>query len=47
MADAGEQVIAFCTDYDGLHRGLIRQQLQVLRDTGFLSHPDRGVWTVK
>ena len=25
----------------------IRQQLQVLRDTGFLSHMERGVWTVK
>ncbi len=25
----------------------IRQQLQVLRDTGFLSHVERGVWAVK
>jgi hypothetical protein len=25
----------------------LRQQLQVLRDTGFLSHIDRGVWVVR
>jgi hypothetical protein len=27
--------------------GKIRQQLQVLRDTGFLTHLERGVWMVK
>jgi hypothetical protein len=28
-------------------RDKIRQQLQVLRDTGFLTQPERGLWRVK
>jgi type II restriction enzyme len=28
-------------------RDKIRQQLQVLRDTGFLTQPERGVWRIK
>lgn len=28
-------------------RDKIRQQLQVLRDTGFLTQPARGLWRVK
>jgi hypothetical protein len=28
-------------------RDKIRQQLQVLRDMGFLIQPERGVWRVK
>jgi len=44
---------AFAREMEKLHpdnrhvKDKIRQQLQVLRDTGFLSHPDRGVWAVK
>jgi len=44
---------AFAREMEELHpdnrhvKDKIRQQLQVLRDTGFLSHPDRGVWTVR
>ncbi|HXI84695.1 MAG TPA: DpnI domain-containing protein [Verrucomicrobiae bacterium] len=44
---------AFAREMEKLHpdnrhvRDKIRQQLQVLRDTGFLSHPDRGVWIVR
>ena len=28
-------------------REKIRQQLQVLRDTGFLVHPSRGTWSLR
>jgi hypothetical protein len=28
-------------------RDKIRQQLQVLRDTGFLTQPERGLWQAK
>jgi type II restriction enzyme len=41
---------AFTREMEQLHpdnrhvKDKIRQQLQVLRDTGFLSHLDRGVW---
>jgi type II restriction enzyme len=44
---------AFAREMEKLHpdnrhiKDKIRQQLQVLRDTGFLSHPDRGVWAVR
>jgi len=44
---------AFARELEKLHpdnrhvKDKIRQQLQVLRDTGFLSHLDRGVWAVK
>ena len=44
---------AFARELENLHpdnrhvRDKIRQQLQVLRDTGFLSHVDRGVWAVR
>jgi type II restriction enzyme len=44
---------AFAREMEKLHpdnrhvKDKIRQQLQVLRDTGFLSHPDRGVWIVR
>jgi type II restriction enzyme len=44
---------SFTRELEELHPGnrhvrdKIRQQLQVLRDTGFLSHVERGVWAVK
>jgi len=44
---------AFAHELEKLHpdnrhvRDKIRQQLQVLRDTGFLSHIDRGLWAVR
>ena len=44
---------AFARELEQLHpdnrhvKDKIRQQLQVLRDTGFLAHIDRGVWAVK
>jgi hypothetical protein len=46
-------VYAFERELAALHPGnrhirdKIRQQLQVLRDTGFLVQPERGVWRVK
>jgi type II restriction enzyme len=48
-----EDIYAFENELAALHPGnrhirdKIRQQLQVLRDTGFLSQPERGVWQVK
>lgn len=48
-----EDVYAFERELEQLHpnnrhvRPKIRQQLQVLRDTGFLSQPERGVWRMK
>jgi type II restriction enzyme len=44
---------AFAREMEELHpdnrhvKDKIRQQLQVLRDTGFLAHVERGVWAVK
>jgi type II restriction enzyme len=46
-------VYAFERELEQLHpdnrhiRDKIRQQLQVLRDTGFLVQPERGLWRVK
>jgi type II restriction enzyme len=48
-----EDVYAFANELEKLHpdnrhvRDKIRQQLQVLRDTGFLTQPERGVWRLK
>jgi type II restriction enzyme len=48
-----DDVYAYERELAALHPGnrhirdKIRQQLQVLRDTGFLSQPERGVWQVK
>ncbi len=45
-----EDVYAFAPELEKLHpdnrhvKDKIRQQLQVLRDTGFLIQPERGVW---
>ena len=47
------EVYAFERELEKLHPGnrhirdKIRQQLQVLRDTGFLTQPERGLWRVK
>ena len=46
-------VYAFERELEKLHpdnrhiRDKIRQQLQVLRDTGFLTQPERGLWRVR
>ncbi len=48
-----DDIYAFEGELSALHpdnrhiRDKIRQQLQVLRDTGFLVQPERGVWRVK
>jgi type II restriction enzyme len=45
-----EEVYAFARELEKLHpdnrhvRDKIRQQLQVLRDAGFLVQPERGIW---
>ena len=48
-----DDVYAYERELEKLHpdnrhiRDKIRQQLQVLRDTGFLTQPERGVWRGK
>lgn len=48
-----DDIYAFERELAALHpdnqhiRDKIRQQLQVLRDTGFLVQPERGVWRVR
>ncbi len=50
---ATSDAYAFARELEELHpdnrhvEDKIRQQLQVLRDTGFLAHVERGVWAVK
>lgn len=50
---SNEEVYAFAPELEKLHpdnrhvRDKIRQQLQVLRDTGFLEHIGQGEWRVK
>jgi type II restriction enzyme len=47
------EMYSFTRELEGLHpdnrhvKDKIRQQLQVLRDTGFLAHIERGVWVVR
>lgn len=48
-----DEIYVFAPELEKLHpdnrhiRDKIRQQLQVLRDTGFLSHPSHGTWQLK
>ena len=48
-----EDIYAFASELEKLHpdnrhiRDKIRQQLQVLRDTGFLTHVGHGEWRLK
>jgi hypothetical protein len=50
---SNSDIYAYERELEALHpdnrhiRDKIRQQLQVLRDTGFLMQPERGVWRVK
>jgi type II restriction enzyme len=50
---SNEEIYAFAPELEKLHpdnrhiRDKIRQQLQVLRDTGFLTHISHGTWRLK